>query len=376
MNTVSEATSPSLRVDVGRSFDVAIVGTGGIADVHAENLRQLHGRAKIVAAVDVDPVRLSGFVERWSVPRTYSDLSTMLAQESPDVIHLCTPPWLHREQAVACLHKGHTVLCEKPPALSLADLAAIADAETAGGGRFATVFQHRFGGGARTLRGLVADGRLGRPMTAVCNTLWLRTDEYFAVPWRGRWDTEGGGPTMGHGIHQFDLLLSILGEWQEVVAVAARQAKPTATEDLSCAIVTFANGTVATIVNSLVSAREQSYLRFDFEHASVELDHVYGYSDKNWRVTAAPGHESSVASAWSEGPNGVPSGHKAQFTAVLSALESGTPPPVSLSDTRLTVELIAAIYKSAFTGTRVRRGELTSDSPFYHHMSGTGAPWN
>jgi predicted dehydrogenase len=260
--------------------------------------------------------------------------------------------------------------------LSLAELDAISSAAATSGAYFATVFQHRFGSGADRLRGLMGDDRLGRPLSAVCHTLWFRGDEYFAVPWRGNWDVEGGGPTMGHGIHQFDLLLSVLGEWQEVVAVAARQAKPTNTEDLSCAIVTFANGAVATVVNSVLSSREQSYLRFDFEHASVELDHVYGYSDKNWRVTAAPGHESSMASAWADGPPDRPSGHTAQFGAVLSALESDTAPPVSLSDTRLTVELIAAIYASAFTGTRIRRGELDENSPFYHRMDGPGAPWS
>jgi len=266
------------------------------------------------------------------------------------------------------------VLCEKPPVLSLAELDRIA--ATATDAFFATVFQHRFGSGAARLRGLVGDPRLGRPTTAVCHTLWFRPDEYFAVPWRGNWEVEGGGPTMGHGIHQFDLLLSILGEWHEVVAVAARRAKPTATEDLSCALVTFENGAVATVVNSVVSPREQSYLRFDFEHASVELDHVYGYTDENWRVTAAPGHEDEVAAAWAAGPAGTPSGHTAQFAAVLSALAAGTPPPVSLPDTRLTVELIAAIYASAFTGERVLRGDIDRDSPFYHRMSGTGAPWN
>jgi hypothetical protein len=61
---------------------------------------------------------------------------------------------------------------------------------------------------------------------------------------------------------------------------------------------------------------------------------------------------------------------------VLTALEEGSEPPVSLVDTRLTVELIAAIYESAFTGTRVRRGSLTANSPFYHRMNGTGPPWN
>ena len=357
------------------SFDIAIVGTGGIAEVHAQSLRQLAGRAKIVAAVDLDADRLAAFAGRWSVPNSYPDLDTMLDRETPDVIHLCTPPWLHRAQAAACLSRGHTVLCEKPPALSLADLAGIETAATTGGGRFATVFQHRFGSGARSLCRLVADARLGRPMAAVCNTLWLRTDEYFAVPWRGRWETEGGGPTMGHGIHQFDLLLSILGSWREVVAVATRQARPTATEDLSCAIVTFDCGAVATVINSLLSPRQTSYLRFDFEYATVELEHLYGYADADWSVTAAPGHEELTA-VWQEGLTGQPSGHAAQLAAVLDALESGDPPPVTIADAALTMELAAAIYASAFTRAPVARGEVGAGSPFHARMNGPGAPWD
>jgi predicted dehydrogenase len=351
-------------------IDVAIVGTGVIAGFHAEALA---GRARIVAATDVDAAALSAYRSKWSVPVGYPSLDALLAHEKPDLATLCTPPGLHAAQAVACLSQGVSVLCEKPPVLGLAELDAIEAA--AGNAFFATVFQHRFGSGAANLRRLVGDPRLGRPTSAVCHTLWFRPDEYFAVPWRGKWDVEGGGPTMGHGIHQFDLLLSIMGEWREVVAVAARQVKPTATEDLSCAIVTFANGAIATVVNSVVSPREQSYLRFDFEHASVELDHVYGYGDDNWRVTPAPGH-ADVTAAWAEGPTGTPSGHKAQFTAVLDALADGAAPPVTLPDTRMTVELIAAIYCSAFTGDRVRRGDIGPDSPFYHRMDGTGAPWN
>ncbi len=352
-------------------IDVAIVGTGGIAEFHA---KALAGRARIVAATDIDAAALAAYGSRWSVPAVYPTLEALLAEVKPDLATLCTPPGAHRDQAVACLSAGVSVLCEKPPVRSLAELDAIA--AVGGDAHFATVFQHRFGSGAANLRRLVGDPRLGRPTAAVCHTLWFRDDAYFAVPWRGSWEVEGGGPTMGHGIHQFDLLLSIMGEWREVVAVAARQAKPTATEDLSCALVTFASGAVATVVNSVVSPREQSYLRFDFEHASVELDHVYGYGDENWRVTSAPGHTDEVAAAWAEGPTGVPSGHTAQFTEVLAALSAGTPPPVSLVDTRATVELIAAIYCSAFTGDRVRNGDIGQDSPFYHRMNGTGAPWN
>jgi predicted dehydrogenase len=359
------------------TFELAVVGTGGIAGIHAENVARLDGRARVVAAVDTDPDRLTSFCDKWSVNRRYPDLASMLASERPDLVTIATPPGLHAPQALACLARDLTVWCEKPPTLSLAELDQLATAESAGRGRFAAVFQHRFGSGARTLRELVraADPRLGAPMTAVCNTLWFRPDEYFSVPWRGSWQVEGGGPTMGHGIHQMDLLLSILGDWREVVAVAVRRARPTRTEDLSAAVVTMASGAVVTIVNSLVSARETSYLRFDFEHATVELEHLYGYADENWQVTAAPGYEADVKAAWGEGPKGTPSGHASQLAAVLDAVATGTPPPVTLPEARATMELIAAVYASAFTGAPVLRGEIGPDSPFYHRMDGPGAPW-
>jgi predicted dehydrogenase len=360
-----------------RTYRVAIVGTGGIAAIHARDLAKLGAQAEIVAAVDVDPARLDAFADTWKVPQRFTSLEGMLRRAAPDVVHLCTPPALHHQQALTCLAAGVTTLCEKPPALSLAELDEIAAAQTATA-RFATVFQHRFGSGLRRLRRLLAqpDPRLGRPLTAVCNTLWFRPDEYFTVPWRGRWEVEGGGPTLGHGIHQMDLLLAALGPWQEVVAVAGRRARRTATEDVSAALVTFADGTVATVLNSLVAPRQTSYVRVDLEHATVELEHLYGYDDASWTVTAAPGHEQEVAAAWAEGPPNQPSGHAAQFAAVLEALQAGAAPPVGPAEARPTMELVAAVYASAFTGARVRAGEIGPGSPFYTRMDGHGAPWD
>jgi Predicted dehydrogenases and related proteins len=358
-----------------QTFDVAIVGTGGIAAYHAQSLGDLDGRVRIVAAVDIDEDRLKDFGARFGVRRLHRDLTELFAAGPPDIVDLCTPPGVHAQQAITCLDHGVTVICEKPPALSLAELDRIAARTEASGPHFATVFQHRFGSGGLALAALRREGAFGAPTTAICETLWYRPDEYFAVPWRGRWETEGGGPTLGHGIHQMDLMLAILGPWREVVAVAARQAKPTATEDLSCAIVTFDCGAVATVVNSLVSPRQTSYLRFDFTEATVELAHLYGYSDADWTITGIPGHEERVRALWTSRLTGVPSGHTAQFAHVLDALEAGEPPPVTPADARLTMELVAAIYASAFTGRPVRRGEIVPGSPFYERMEGTGAPW-
>ena len=79
------------RAVVTRTLRSAIVGTGGIAGFHAASLERL-GRSRIVAATDVDAGRLAAFGEKWSVPRLYPDLDALLAAESPDLVHLCTPP--------------------------------------------------------------------------------------------------------------------------------------------------------------------------------------------------------------------------------------------------------------------------------------------
>lgn len=356
---------------------VALAGTGTIARIHAEALAGMPQEAQLVGAVDVDADVVSAFAARHGIAHTYPDIPALLAGAHPDIVHVCTPPGTHRELALACLHAGTNVLVEKPPTLSLRELEELAAAQGTelSGPWMATVFQHRFGSGAARLRAMMDSGVLGRPLVAVCHTTWYRPQEYFDIPWRGRWDTEGGGPTMGHGIHQMDLLTAILGDWVQVSALARRQARDMQTEDLSLAHVTFANGAVASVINSVLSPREESYLRFDFERATVELTHLYGYGDGNWRITAAPGYEESVLTAWEAGEAGRSSGHHAQFAEVFRALRAGTAPPVTTHDALRTMRLVAAVYASAFGGRPVSPVDLGPDSPYYDRMAGDGPTW-
>jgi predicted dehydrogenase len=356
------------------TYRAAIAGTGSIADAHARAVRAAANRAMLVAVADVDPERARAFARPWGIPRAYASLAELLLEEDVDLVHVCTPPRQHAALAKACLAAGVTSLVEKPPTRSLAELDDLLAAERASPARVAAVFQHRFGPAAIRLRRLAVAGELGRPLLATCATQWYRDDAYFAVPWRGSWESEGGGPTMGHGIHQFDLLLSVLGPWEEVRAVAARQARPTQTEDVSMALVRFANGAVASVVNSVVSPRETSAIRFDYEYATVELEHLYGYTDADWTVTPAPGYE-QLAGRWSAERSDLPSGHDRQVAAVLDALDAGEPPPVTLEDARYTMEFVAALYAAAFTGEPVRSGQIGPGHPFFARMDGTGAPW-
>ncbi|HVX45494.1 MAG TPA: Gfo/Idh/MocA family oxidoreductase [Mycobacteriales bacterium] len=346
---------------------VGIIGTGNIARAHVRALRSLEGRAEIVAATDIDPDHLQKFCGEQEIASAHPTVEQMLAQESLDLVHICTPPGGHADQAIACLEAGASVVCEKPPCLTLADFDRILEAEKRNSGHFITIFQHRFGSSGKHLKSLIDSGRLGDPYVAICHTLWFRGDAYYEVPWRGRWDTEGGGPTMGHGIHQIDLLGHLLGDWVEISATARRMARHVDTEDVSFAHVTFASGAVASIVNSILSPREESYLRFDFAKATVEVTHLYGYNRSSWKWTSAPGVEEEL---WQPPEPDVPSSHAAQLADVVDAIERGERPEPSGPTARRTLEIVAGLYASAFTGERVRREDLGPDHPFYAAMHG------
>ncbi|MFJ6569195.1 Gfo/Idh/MocA family protein [Streptomyces sp. NPDC091292] len=370
----------------------AVVGTGGIArSTHLPALRTLaaDGETDIVAAVDVDAGAVRAFADDAGIPYASTDLDAMLAEVRPDLVVLCTPPAVHREQAVAALRAGAWVWVEKPPCPSLADFDAIEAAERAarkevektvgradGAGPYASVvFQHRFGSGAHHVRRLLRSGAFGRPLVAHCQTTWYRDAAYYAVPWRGRWATEGGGPAMGHGIHQTDLLLDLLGPWSEVRGMAARLVHDVETEDVSTAQVRFANGAVGTVVNSVLSPDEVSRIRIDCERATIELTHLYGYRNADWRITPAPGVPEETVAAWRDFGTDEPSSHLAQLRLLVADIKAGRRHATSGAGGRQTLEFITALYKSAFTDAPVRAGDIGPGDPYYGALHGGAPNW-
>ena len=348
----------------------AIVGTGGIASEHARSLHAAGERVQLVAATDVDPDRLAGFCETHSIPHAYPTAAAMLAGESPDLVHICTPPGTHASLAISALEAGASVFCEKPLCGSLAELDRIEAAERSSGRFCAGVVQWRFGSAAKHLKRLIADGVPGRGLLALCQTTWYRDAAYYSAPWRGRWDTELGGATMGQGIHAIDLLIWLMGEWSEVDGTVATLDHDIAVEDVSLALLRFANGALGCVVSSVCSPHEETRLRFDFQRATFEVACLYAYSNKDWMCTPAPDAE-DVLQAWRSIPSDVPGVHSAQLADLLDALEAGRRPPATAAAHRPTLELISALYKSAATRRSVPRGSIEPGDPFYEHVAGT-----
>ncbi|MEV0979339.1 Gfo/Idh/MocA family oxidoreductase [Streptomyces sp. NPDC049915] len=356
---------------------VAVIGTGAIVTGgHLPALAAHADRVELVAAVDVDRGRLDAFRElAGEQVAGYTSTGAMLDAVRPDLVLVGTPPALHREQTTAALKAGAWVLCEKPLCLSLAEYDDIAAAEQVSGAYASVVFQHRYGSGAVHARELIASGELGAPRVAHCQTTWYRDAAYYAVPWRGRWAGEGGGPTMGHGIHQYDLLLHLLGPWEEVRAMAARLAHDTESEDVSTALVRFRSGALATVVNSVLSPAETSRIRIDCADATVELTHLYGHGNDDWAYIPAPHVNPERAAAWRGPAADVPSSHTAQLGTFLDACDRGVRPPGSGMEARATLEFAAALYKAAFTARPVRAGEIGPGDPYYAALHGDHPDW-
>ncbi|WP_084078885.1 Gfo/Idh/MocA family protein [Demequina sp. NBRC 110057] len=339
----------------------AIVGTGAIAHAHAEALAALDG-AQLVAVTDRDPAAAERFAQERG-GQVYADLDALLAESRPDVVHICTPPGVHAPQAIAAMEAGAHVVCEKPAALSLAELDAMVAASERTGKRLAVVFQQRTGTAAAHVKALLEEGAFGRPLVAVCQTLWFRDQAYFDVPWRGSWATEGGGPTLGHAIHQIDLLAYLLGDWESVRADLWRVGRETGTEDSSTATVAFASGAVATVVTSAVSPREVSAMRIDTEKATITLEHLYGHGHDHWRITPAPGVPDAEVARWAMPAAEEPSGHVPLLRGVYGALAAGEDLPIEAADPARSFEIVTAVYSSAaHDGARVTPASLRQDA--------------
>jgi predicted dehydrogenase len=354
----------------------AIIGTGGIARAHAEATQQLADDVELVAAVDVDPERLSAFRETYGIIAGYTDSAEMLAREKPDVVQIATPPALHIDLSIAALEAGAWVLSEKPLTGSLAEMDRLAEAEARTGRYCAVLVQWRHGAGGQHVRRLIDSGELGRPLVAVCNTLWYRDDAYYAVPWRGTWQSELGGVSMGHGIHIMDLLLYLLGEWSEIRAVTATLERKIEVEDVSMAMLRFDNGALASLTNSVLSPRQESYLRLDFSRLTVELTTLYGYTNDNWRFSLRPSPPPQDVDAfdrWRTIPEPHPTSHAAALREVLTCFRAGRRPLASGLEARRTVEFLASLYKSAHTGQPVHRGSIHQGDPYYHGMTAVPA---
>ncbi len=342
---------------------VAIVGLG-IGQSHLRGYEALPDKFEVVALCDLDQRKLSEAAAMIGA-KAYTDLATLLRESDAQVVDLCTPPHLHYSQARLVLESGRDVICEKPLVGSLADVDALAALEVQTGQRVMPIFQYRFGHGLQKLKYLVEEGLTGKAFTTTVETSWRRRAEYYAVPWRGKWQTELGGALISHAIHAHDMLSYILGPVRRVAAFTATRVNAIEVEDCASLSLELADGSLASMSVTLGSAAEITRHRFSFEHLVAESNLApYTNSSDPWTFTPDTPEAGERITAALEAFTPQPEGYAGQFSRYHDAVTGGGDLPVALSDARASLELVSAVYEAAERGTVVEL-PITEGHPRY-----------
>jgi len=139
---------------------VAIVGCGKIADAHASQIQKIKG-TELVGVCDREPLMAQQLCERFPVKRSFTEVSELVSEVRPDVVHITTPPASHLEIARFCLEQGCHVYVEKPFTLDAKEAQRLVSLANQKGVKLTAGHNDQFGHAARRMRALVQSGYLG-----------------------------------------------------------------------------------------------------------------------------------------------------------------------------------------------------------------------
>jgi predicted dehydrogenase len=140
----------------------AIVGCGKIADAHAAQIGRIEG-CEIVGVCDPEPLMARQLYERFPIKRYFADLTELVSEARPDVVHITTPPQSHFEIAKFCLEQGCHVYVEKPFTLDADEAQRLVNLAEEKRLKLTVGHNYQFSHAARRMRALVESGYLGGP---------------------------------------------------------------------------------------------------------------------------------------------------------------------------------------------------------------------
>jgi len=305
---------------------------------------------------------------------SYREISSLVRNEGIDVGIVCNAHPFHREVAVEAAKLGVNILVEKPLASTLTDCDRMIKACREAGVTLGVVSQRRFYEPVQRMRRAVDEGKLGEPAIGTINMLgWRDMSYYDADPWRGTWETEGGGVLVNQAPHQLDLLLWFMGEVKEVYGIWNNINHPRIeVDDTAAALVKFKNGGIG---NIMVSNAEKPGLFGKVQIHGKNGASVGVQTDGGAMFIAGMTQvlEPPVNDLWTvPGEEGLLAGWVREDTALferidppiyymekqladfLQALDEGREPSSNGEAGRRTVELFTGIYRSTRDNKPIR----------------------
>jgi predicted dehydrogenase len=162
-----------------------ILGTGGMANTHANNFKKIDG-VEIVAAVDVDPVRVGAFALTHGIDTTFGSLDEAIDWGEFDAVANVTPDRAHHPTTMQLIAAGKHQFCEKPLAENHALALEMTEAAEAAGLINMVNLTYRNVAPLQKARAMVRSGDIGfvKHVEASYLQSWLISKQW------GDWRTE------------------------------------------------------------------------------------------------------------------------------------------------------------------------------------------
>lgn len=207
-----------------------------------------HPAVTLVAAFDPRADARRRFEQDFS-GTSHSNFEALCLNPDVEAIYVASPHGLHRSQVECAAHHGKHVLVEKPMALSIEDCLAMNQAMAAAGKVLLVGHSHSFDTPYLQTARLIQSGEVG----AVRLIQAMNYTDFLYRPRRPEeLDTEqGGGVVFSQAAHQVDIVRLLGGgEVRSVTAHTGQWDPARPTEGAYTALLTFANGAVASMTYS------------------------------------------------------------------------------------------------------------------------------
>jgi predicted dehydrogenase len=275
-------------------LNAAVIGAGFVGRAHVEALRRLG--VPIAGVLGSTPGRTEEVRSLLRLPRAYGSLAELASDPGVDVVHICTPNYLHLEQAASLLRAGKHVMCEKPLAMNVRESASLIDLARTLRRVGGVTYNLRYYPLCQEAKALISKGAIGEPRLVHGGFLqdWL----LYPTDWNWRLEQNLGGELRAVsdiGTHWLDLVtwligrkvVRLCGDLATVVPVRKRprgrvetfqsetsQASdevPIATDDYASVLLHFENGIRGAMKVSQVSAGRKAQLSFEINGSEGSL---------------------------------------------------------------------------------------------------------
>jgi len=322
---------------------VAVIGAGGIGGTHLTAYKYWQDKCEIVGISDINLAPAEAKAREYG-SKAFQSGEEMLDTVKPDAVSICTPPNAHLASVQAAVARGIGVLCEKPPARTLAETEKIVETAAQSKAAFQFAFCHRFHEPVMQAREIIANGKLGKAVQ-IYNRFGFRFDR-AGHSWFTDKEIAGGGVLIDTLVHSIDIFRALTAQEINRVSASISTLLPNIrVEDSASILVTSTGGVAGSLNCSWVTPVSEAIIRIYGTQGEAVID----YGKPGGLTYKLAGDADWTQLAVDETLNRF----TRQADHFLKCIESGTKPIVSGEDGIAVMKVIDAAYGSLKNGDNV-----------------------